>query len=479
MLSAEAISAWQEVLANIQRRTTTQQFATWFRNTQIQELTDEKIVVSVPSTFHRDWIATYYKETLETAVSEVFKGEHAVFLVVSPRSVTSSQLASRPQQHGSHPRSSTPPNAGAARKSARTSTHPGNATSGPKVAPSDPAAFPLLEEMDFDHFVVGPFNQLVKAAGMDLIDKNGSSDFKTLFVVGGTGLGKTHSLQAMASLAREKFPQRRVAYIRAESFVNDFMQAIQDGETASFRDRYRNLDFVCFDDLQVLTGKERTQQEFLHTLIAWQDRSGHVVLAARSVPGEPLDLDPQLQALLASAFKVNLRPPEPAARQEIVRRKAASRGEDLAEDVVQYLAELPASNIRELEGAVTSVIASSRLGGVPITLKNVRATLQHDSMAQRPVSSPERILNVVCSHFEVKLSDLVSGRRPQALSFARQVSMFLLRERTELSLSEIGSLLGGRDHTTILHGIRKIERAVDEDNRLRDHLARIRSILDH
>jgi len=473
MLSADAMSSWQKVLERIEKRTTTQQFATWFRNIQLQEVHEKKIVMAVPSTFHRDWIATYYKEILEGAVEEVFDADQQnhrdVHLVVAPRTSGSSRVLGRSEAE-SRGSQSVDSRRGAGR--AEAPVLPGGFT-------AREGTFPLTSGLDFDHFVVGPSSQLAKAAGLSLV-KESQCDFKVMLILASTGLGKTHVLQAIAREAQTNLPRSaKVAYIRAENFVNDFLQSLNDSDPSRFRDRYRNLDFVCFDDLQVLTGKDRTQQEFLHTLTAWLDRGARVVLAARCSPGEPLDLDPQLIGQLGAAFRVTLRPPDAETRRRIVESKARSRSEELPEDVVDFLSDLPAANVRELEGAVTSVIACGRLTGVPVSLRLARSALQHDSLVQRPVASPERILHVVCNHFDVKISDLTSPRRPQALSFARQVAMFLLRERTELSLSEIGSLLGGRDHTTILHGIRKIEKANESDGRLRDHLSRIRSILDH
>jgi len=461
MLSAEAVSAWHEVLEKVEKKTTAQQFATWFRNLQVQAITDTKVSMAVPSTFHRDWIATYYRDVLETAVAEVFNGPREIQLNVVKGEVAGPAAPPR--------------KAAAAPAPEAVAVAPARA---PSARPKPAFEVLLTEGMDFDHLVDGPANQLAKAAGISL-SRGTQSDFSAMMLVGSTGLGKTHLLQAICRDALAHAKGRRVAYLRAEAFVNDFIQAVAEGQSARFRERYRNLDFVCFDDLQVLSGKGHTQTEFSHTLTAWMDRGARVVLAARCAPGDPLDVDPSLLQQLSAAFRVSLKHPSVEMRRAIVVQNATARKENLPEDVVEFLADLPVANVRELEGAVTSVIASSRLRGVEVNLRSARAALQDDALVQRPVSSPDRILNTVCKHFEVKLADVVSARRPQALSFARQVAMFLLRERTALSLSEIGELLGGRDHTTILHGIRKVERSLEKDSRLQDHVSRLRLILDH
>jgi chromosomal replication initiator protein len=494
MASAQAVSIWPEIRDKLEKQTTPQQFATWFRNLALEEVTDLKVVFSVPSRFHRDWIVTYYREQVEKAVAgalgdprpihiDVLQRDAAGAAAFAPRSLppphpaSGSGAAAAATQPTAHPEPAIA--AHPARAAVRT---PPGTPQGP--APARPGAdLPLTEGFDFDQFVVGGGNQLAAAAGHALAQA-APCDFSLLFVVGGTGLGKTHLLQAIARSAARERPGRNVAYVRAENFIHDFMQVLgaadgtRSGASARFRERWRNLDVVCFDDLHLLTGKQGTQQELLHALNAWHDRGTRVVFAANCAVGENLNLDPNLCARIAGSFRVNLRAPDADTRRELVVAKARARGEALPADVVAFLAELPAATVRELEGALTSVIAGSRLTGTPITLRSARLALQDDTLLQRPASSPDRILKAVCQHFEVTVADLCSPRRPQALSFARQSAMFLLRERTELSLSEIGVLLGGRDHTTILHGVRKIADAVAGDGRSRDHLSRLRLLLD-
>jgi chromosomal replication initiator protein len=505
MASAQAVSVWPEIREKLEKQTTPQQFATWFRNLALEEVTDSKVVFSVPSRFHRDWIVTYYREQVEKSVAGVLGDTRPIHIEVLQRdpadaaaSLASRRSAPAPTPAANSTSSAAPAtagaaahagNGGAARTGSGTAQRAGNGAR-PSPGGSQGAAvvrpgadLPLTEGFDFDQLVVGGCNQLAAAAGHALAQP-GPCDFSLLFVVGGTGLGKTHLLQAIARAASREQPQRAVAYVRAENFIHDFMQVLgaPDGQRSSasahFRERWRKLDVVCFDDLHLLTGKQGTQQELLHALNAWHDRGTRVVFAASCAVGDNLNLDPSLCARIAGAFRVNLRAPDADTRRDLVVAKARARGETLPAEVVAFLAELPAATVRELEGALTSVIAGSRLTGTPITLRSARLALQDDSLLQRPASSPDRIMKAVCQHFEVTVADLCSPRRPQALSFARQSAMFLLRERTELSLSEIGVLLGGRDHTTILHGVRKIADSVAVDSRSRDHLSRVRQFLD-
>jgi chromosomal replication initiator protein len=510
MASAQAVSIWPEIRDKLEKQTTPQQFATWFRNLALEEVTDLKVVFSVPSRFHRDWIVTYYREHVEKAVAGALGDARPIHIDVLQREPADAAPSRSTQRPAPAPDAARAPALGSGQRSDSVPTvavaptpppaAPADALAAPRAAargavrpppgapqggspPRPGSDLPLTEGFDFDQFVVGNCNQLAAAAGQALAQP-GACDFSLLFVVGGTGLGKTHLLQAIARAAARERPERAVAYVRAENFIHDFMQVLgaADGQrstaSARFRERWRNLDVVCFDDLHLLTGKQGTQQELLHALNAWHDRGTRVVFAANCGVGENLNLEQNLCARIAGSFRVNLRAPDADTRRELVVAKARSRGETLPADVVAFLAELPAATIRELEGALTSVIAGSRLTGTPITLRSARLALQDDSLLQRPASSPDRILKAVCQHFEVTIADLCSPRRPQALSFARQSAMFLLRERTELSLSEIGVLLGGRDHTTILHGVRKIADAVAADGRSRDHLSRVRLLLE-
>lgn len=473
MTSAEATSAWHAILGLVEQRTSTQQFSTWFRNLSLKEISKERVVVSVPSKFHRDWITTYYKDMLDASVAEVLKQSPAIHLEIATPVL------------GAHPVSR---DGGEATRDAERVKNPlGRRALDTEEGAEECrlAAFStrLIEEMDFDHFVTGESNRLGQAAGLALARSNHreastEAHFRTLLLLGAVGTGKTHLLQAICREALEHHGPEQVAYIRGESFLNDFVQALSASDMTSFRQRYRSLDFVCFDDLQVLSGKSQSQQELLHTLTAWLDRGARVVFAAACSPGGGLDLDPQLSSQLSSAFRVTLQMPGASHRRLLVQAIAQRRSIDLPEDVLDFLADLPLGSIRELEGSVTSLIAACRLTGVALSLESAQRILHVEALGYHRATSPEKILRTVCEHFEVKHSDIVSRRRPQALSFARHVVMFFLRELTELSLSEIGFMLGGRDHTTVLHGIRKIERDSKDDGRLRDHLSRIRVSLE-
>lgn len=489
MLSARAVTVWQEILDHIEQKTTTQQFATWFRNLEAETITDEKVVLTVPSKFHRDWIATYYRDVVEGAVATVAGASRQLQLNVAHRAGTEAARSPAAAAVLSAPPLRGPP---LPAPGAPGAAFPGGLPGGAQASVVRTCAdLPLTEGYDFDRFVVGASNQLAAAAGQSLA-AHAVADFSILLVLGGTGVGKTHLLQAIARVAAEERgadrgagparheSPRQVAYLRGESFINEFVTACATGAeaTSRFRERWRYLDFVCFDDLQLLAGKAGTQNELLHTLSAWCDRGTRVVFAATCPSGESLPLDPALLARLTGAYRVGLRAPDRDTRRALVLSKAAGRGDVVPDDVVEFLADLPTSNVRELEGALTSVIAGAKLTDTALTLRTARASLNDDALLQRPASSPDRILKAVCQHFAVVVADLSSPRRPQALSFARQAAMFLLRERTELSLSEIGAVLGGRDHTTILHGVRKIEEAESRDNRVRDHLTRLRQLLD-
>ncbi|MSR47308.1 MAG: hypothetical protein EXS13_09625 [Planctomycetes bacterium] len=478
MLPAKAVTLWQAVLEKIEQKTTPQQFATWFRNLEVAELDEQRVVLRVPSKFHRDWIVTYYREVVEESVAAVLGGARELHLEIGGR-----DGADAASHRGATAATATPVPPVAVRAAKAEPARPTLVASHKFGGVRTCGDLPLTEGFDLARFVLGPNNQLAAAAARSLATAP-IADFTTLFVVGSTGTGKTHLLQAAARLAAEpgnaKPAGRQVAYVRGENFVNEFVTSCAQGADAAsrFRDRWRSLDLVCFDDLQLLSGKIGTQAELVHTLNAWSDRGTRLLFAASCAPGETLNLDPALQARLSGAYRLALRAPDRDARRALLVSKSTLRGEALPADVLDFLADLPTTNVRELEGALTSVLAGAKLTGTTVSLRTARTALQDDALLQRPASSPDRILKAVCQHFEVTMADMSSPRRPQALSFARQSAMYLLRERTELSLSEIGGLLGGRDHTTILHGIRKIDAIARSDSRVRDHLNRLRGQLE-
>ncbi len=314
----------------------------------------------------------------------------------------------------------------------------------------------LSPDLDFKHFVVGPSNQLACAASL-AVGENPGKTYNPLFIHGAVGLGKTHLLNSICLKLVRSMP--RVRFISCEEFVNRYVSALKNGNVEAFRHELRESDALIIDDIHFLAGKEQTQEEFFHTFNHLYQLGKQIVLSSDSLPRDIPKLEDRLISRFHWGLAVKIDPPCTETRMAIVRKKAEHRGIQIPDDVVGFLAENIVTNVRELEGAVVQIAALSSMSNKPITLQLAHESLRHLIKA-RPAPTriaTQDILDRVCEHYNVRLSDLLSQRRTKNLAFPRHVAMYLAKELTQLTLSEIGSFFGGRDHSTVLHAINKIK----------------------
>ncbi len=332
---------------------------------------------------------------------------------------------------------------------------------------------PLNPDYTFESFITGPSNRLAHAASV-AVGENPGKTYNPLFLHGRVGLGKTHLLQAIAHrvLANQEAPT--IVYLSCEQFINHFIESVERGSLHDFRNRYRQVDVLLIDDMQFMANRERSQEEFFHTFNTLYQSGKQLILTADSPPGEIPSLEERLTSRFGWGLVARLDPPCMETRQAILRAKARRRGIDLPEDVASYVASLKDGNIRELEGAITTIDAYSQQLGRAIDLPLVREALGQEPQAAESVSIP-RILEVVTQHYNVKKSDLRGKRRHKSIAFPRQVCMFLARELTTHSLDEIGSYFGGRDHTTVIHATRLVQRLMTKDQNLMTTLEELKS----
>ncbi|MBX3475089.1 MAG: chromosomal replication initiator protein DnaA [Planctomycetes bacterium] len=325
--------------------------------------------------------------------------------------------------------------------------------------------------LDFGHFVVGPSNQLAAAAAVAVAENPGKS-YNPLFIHGGVGLGKTHLLSA---IARKLLPTRpRIRMLSCEEFVNQFVAALKNGRTEEMRKELRDSDALLIDDIHFLAGKEQTQEEFFHTFNHLHQLGKQIVLTSDSLPRDIPNLEDRLISRFHWGLAVKVEPPCTETRMAIVRKKAELRGISVPDDVVQFLADNIVTNVRELEGAVVQLAALSSMSARPITLPLAHEALRH-LVRSRPAPAriaTDDIIELVCEHYSVRRNDLLSQRRTKNLAFPRHVAMFLAKELTQLTLTEIGNFFGGRDHSTVLHAINKIKGLRLKDAELRSELER-------
>ena len=319
----------------------------------------------------------------------------------------------------------------------------------------------------FDNFVVGPSNRMAQAACIAVSESPGTT-YNPLFIHGSVGLGKTHLMQAACQAMKKRNPESEILYLTCESFVNDFVRGLRQGDLYDFRYKYRHVDVLVIDDIQFLTEKEQSQEEFFHTFNSLYQARKQIIISADSPPSEIPRLEERLVSRFNQGLVTRIDNPAYETRMAILYNKAALRGINPPEDVVSFIAERIVSNTRELEGALTKVHGYAMLNDGKITMEIARQALGVESLPQHSQVTISQIIDVVVEHFDVKLSELQSKRRSRSIAFPRQICMYLARELTRHSLEEIGGHFGGRDHTTVMHSCRNIDGLCDHDESVRE-----------
>ena len=332
-------------------------------------------------------------------------------------------------------------------------------------------SLPEMDGYSFEDFVVGKSNELAYKAAQRVADHPGNTIFNPLFIYGGSGLGKTHLLFAICSAFREKAPKAKIVFVRGEEFTNQLVRSIKEGTTDEFRRKYREVDMLLMDDIQFIAGKEATQEEFFHTFNALHQAGKQIILSSDRPPKEMETLEERFRSRFEMGLIADIQSPDYETRVAILRKNAENCGRSLGDDVIDYVASNIKSNIRELEGALTKIIAHSRLNNVEITVDNAKDALKDIiSPDTTKIITPQLIVDTVCEQYGIKKDDVVSKKRNAEIVLPRQVIMYLCREHTNASIEEIGKLLGKKDHTTVMSGISKIKSMIPTDEDLNKNL---------
>ena len=436
-------STWNDILDSVRKRISPQQFATWFQNLHAESESRDQLTIHVPNRFFREWLSENYLDVIRNSVQDT-TGETPQILFSIDDSIGSLPETPAPKEEDF-----------------------------PVSAPPKRATNLLLNDAyTFDAFIVGPSNQLAHAAAI-AVSENPGKTYNPLFMYGSVGLGKSHLLQAVCHTILRKKPDARVAYLSCETFVNEFISAIQRNDLPAFRDRHRQLDLLLIDDIQFLSRAERSQEEFFHTFNDLYNAQKQIVLTSDQPPQEIAGLQERLTSRFKSGLVARIDRPSYEMRIAILKKKAELRSVDLPNDVVDYIANTITTNIRELDGAVTKTIGYASLLNRPITLDVARTAL-HEPAGARPQVSIEEILKVVTRHYAVRTSDLQSKKRTRSIVLPRQVCMYLARSLTMLSLEEIGGYFGGRDHSTVLHAEEKIRNSIQTDPTLANTIEKLK-----
>ena len=331
---------------------------------------------------------------------------------------------------------------------------------------------PLNPDYIFENFVTGPCNRLPHAASVAVSEQPGQA-YNPLFIHGGVGLGKSHLLQAISQKLLEKQNNARILYLSCDSFINQFINAVETGEMNGFRHRYRHVDMLVIDDIHFLAGRDRTQEEFFHTFNTLYQQHKQIILSADCPPGEIPELEERLVSRFNWGLVARIDKPCYETRVAIVQKKARMRGLTLRDDVVCYIAAKVENNTRELEGAVTKIQGMAMLTSGEIDVELAKAALGESATPEQRRITIQNILDVVTKYYNVRLSDLQSKKRHKSIAFPRQVCMFLARRHTRYSLEEIGGYFGGRDHTTVLHAVRTVDEDIKNDREIAEQLTQI------
>ena len=426
---------WLRLLASLESKLPSAVLDSWIRPSRLLAVEGDLLKIGAPNKFSRDWLAQHHLEALQAAAKECLGGQPRVAVVID--------------------------------EAASADALPGPEAPVEPVRPSGPdAPGQLNPRYTFDTFVVGSSNQFAQAASQ-AVGELPSRAYNPLFIYGGVGLGKTHLLHAIGHQVLRRFPQMAVLYLSSERFTNDLINAIRYDRNAEFRAKYRTIDLLLIDDIQFISGKERTQEEFFHTFNDLYESRKQIVVSSDCSPKEIPEIEERLRSRFEWGLIADIQPPDFETRVAILKKKAGLERVRLADDVAYLIASRVKSNIRELEGSLTRMVAFCALTGREMSVdlaQEVLADLWGDS---EKIITIEQIQRSVAEFFGVKFSDFKAKNRTRAVAFPRQIAMYLARQLTHASLAEVGRAFGGKDHTTVLHAVDKIQTLLQEDPKLR------------
>lgn len=440
---------WQAVLGNLELSLSKANFTTWFKNTAILDQIGDKIIIGVPNTFTKEWLHNKYHQEILKAVRAISPEIKTVEYQIA--SSFMAKVVPKPTPLAPGERA---PVSVSYQKS-----YIVNSGLNPKYA--------------FESFIVGSNNELAAAAAQ-AIAKNPGKAYNPLFIYGGVGLGKTHLMQAVGNALLKSGEAKRVLYVTTEKFTNEFIQAVRDNKSENFKNLYRSMDVLLIDDVQFLAGKEQTQEEFFHTFNALHQSNKQIVLSSDRLPKEIPAIEERLVSRFEWGMIADVQPPDFETRLAILKSKAQERGYIVDSAVLEYIAQTIETNIRELEGSLNRLMVFCQLNNTQPTLERVKDVLSNIIFSpKKRLVSPKNIMAVVADFYNVTVEDLIKQSRKKEYVVPRQISMYIIRKELETSLPMIGEIFGGRDHTTVIHAIDKIQNLAKEKESLKQELSLI------
>lgn len=468
---SSAQQEWNRVTEILRQQIGDTAYRSWIRPLSFIKAEGLTLHIGTPTRFMRDWVQGHYGDDILNLWSPEVKAIQQVeFLVVAEKSRAENDTKNSDDDFSDDKLSL---------NNTQNYTQQANENlSGSGLGAPDISSLssPLDTRFTFENFIVGKSNELAHAAARRVTETETVS-FNPLYIHGGVGLGKTHLMHAIAWRIKTTQPHRKLVYLSAERFMYQFIRALRFKDAVTFKEQFRSVDVLMIDDIQFISGKESTQEEFFHTFNALMDGNKQIIVAADKSPSDLLGIDPRLQSRLGWGLVADIQPTSYDLRLGILHGKCEQLGANIPTKVLEFLAQKISSNVRELEGALNRVVAHSELVGRPVTIDYVQEVLQDLLRANNKRISIDDIQRKVVEHYGIRVADMQSARRARNVARPRQVAMYLAKQLTSRSLPEIGRKFGGRDHTTVMHAVRKIEELCAEDSSFNEEIATIRRSL--
>jgi chromosomal replication initiator protein len=450
--SSEIEQQWSQVRGLLRAEVGDTAYSTWLKPLDLACVDGDRVVIAVPTQFMRDWVVAHYADRIRALWTSINPNVRSIALNVRPAAAANSAA----------PAAAVMPPAPAVHR---------------VVEQPDQTDAAALEELGarldprftFETFVVGKPNEFAVAAA-ERVASSPKPPFNPLFLYGGVGLGKTHLMHAIAHRVKQLDPNRRVVYLSAEKFMYQFVRALRSKDTMSFKELFRSVDLLMVDDVQFISGKDSTQEEFFHTFNTLVDRGRQIVISADRSPSDLSGLEERIRSRLGWGLVADIHPTTYELRLGILQAKAEQLRVEIPQRVVEFLASRITSNVRELEGAMNRIVHQASLVQKPISIDMAQEVLKDLLRANDRRVTIEEIQKAVVEHYSIRMADMTSARRSRAVARPRQVAMYLAKQLTPRSLPEIGKKFGGRDHTTVMHAVRQIERLAAEDRAIADDL---------
>lgn len=423
-------SIWNEVLEIIRPDVSPVGFDTWIKSITPLSIENDEIILEVPNEFYKNMIESRYSPLIKTALTYITNKSYNISIIEEDE-----------------------------KEEIKVKTPVSNAPAGRNT---------LNPNYTFEKFVIGNSNKFAHAASLAVAEDPGDIKYNPLFLYGGVGLGKTHLMQAVGNHILKNFPEKNVKYVTGEQFTNELVNALKDSKMEEFKNKYRSIDVLMIDDIQFIAGKEKSEEEFFHTFEALHQNNKQIILTSDRPPKELYSFNERTKTRFEWGVMADLSAPEFETRLAIVHKKMDMEGYFIDDNVAEYIAKTITSNIRELEGAIKKIIAYQDLMKEDITLETAEKIIIDFNISKSKTITPEACIKAVEKHFNLREGDIISQKKTKDISYPRQMCMYIMRELTKQSLPKIGQVLGGRDHTTVLHGIKKIENDIDDNSTIKN-----------